>query len=528
MGVETPTAVPPPTARLWSTSTIIKNVTSNWASIIVGALIAFVLAPVTVRALGNVYYGVWTLLMQLTGYLWLFDFGVRESVVKYVAQYESADDREQIQATVATAVSIYGIVSLITLALTIALAAALPYVFTIPPDAVATARITTLFVGGTVAQYFVFNVFVGVLMGLQRVYIIARLGMLFTIVRGLIIYVMLTAGYGIVTLSVVQFSLALVNNLIIVRICVRLLPYLSIRPAWPRRSEALKLFHYGKYVLISNVGDKIIFATDSIIIGAFLPISALTYYAVGGSLIEQFRAFITSMSSLVNPMSSRLQARSEEGAVALLVQTGVRAAIIIGLPVAIGFVLLGDRFIAIWMGPEYAGPSGRVLAVLAVGHLLGLPYYTISAALYGLGRHRVVAQSRIFEGIVNLALSVTLVRSFGIVGVALGTVIPHVIVVVAILPRVLARWVPLDLRRYYVATYARPLLSGVPFALVCWYIASTIVPANFPSFFASVAVALTAYVVPAWFIGLTSDERARLSAAVRRRIRGARPVAGLA
>ena len=111
-----------PPRKVWSMSVIVKNVTSSWASILVGIAIAFVLAPLTVRSLGDLYYGIWTLLMQLTGYLWLFDFGVRESVVKYVAQYHASDDHEQVNATVNTAVSIYSLVSLATLALSALLA----------------------------------------------------------------------------------------------------------------------------------------------------------------------------------------------------------------------------------------------------------------------------------------------------------------------------------------------------------------------------------------------------------------------
>ena len=106
--------------------------TSGWASIVIGIGFAFVLAPLTVRTLGNVHYGIWTLLMQITGYLWLFDFGVRESVVKYVAQYHAADDRPGIETTVRTAVSIYSVVSLATLACAALLALALPYLFNIP------------------------------------------------------------------------------------------------------------------------------------------------------------------------------------------------------------------------------------------------------------------------------------------------------------------------------------------------------------------------------------------------------------
>jgi O-antigen/teichoic acid export membrane protein len=497
-----------PEGRLSKTSTIVRNVTSGWASIVIGIAFAFVLAPLTVRTLGNVHYGIWTLLMQITGYLWLFDFGVRESVVKYVAQYQAADDRDGIETTVRTAVSIYSAVSLATLTFAALLGLALPYLFNIPAEEVTTARVTTLLVGGTVAQTFVFNVFVGVVMGLQKFYLVSRLGILFTVVRGILMYLLLSAGLGLVTLAFLQFASTLASNLMIYRIARRELPYVSIRLVRPTRVEALKLFNYGKYVLVSNIGDKLVFATDAIVIGIFQPISALTYYAIGGTLIEHLRTFVASMGSILNPLSSDLEARRESRSLALVVLTGAKAAMLIGLPICIGFIVLGRRFISLWMGPEYASQAGAVLAFLATGHLFGLPYYTISAVLYGLGRHRVVAWSRVLEGVANLVLSVILVQHYGVVGVAIGTTVPHMIVVGALLPRVLPRWVRMNVGEYYLSTYVRPLLAATPFALTCLYIANVIVPASFISFFGFIAAALPLYLVPTWFVALTSDERA--------------------
>ncbi len=153
--------------RRWSTG-ILRNVTSNWAGMIVNILVSFVLAPFVVRHLGSTAYGVWTLLMQFTGYLWLFDLGIRESVVKYVAQYRAADDREGLRATVRAAAGMYALVGVVALLASVGLAIAAPYFFHIPAEVVSTARTTAVITGATVAQGFIFNVAVAVLIGLQR------------------------------------------------------------------------------------------------------------------------------------------------------------------------------------------------------------------------------------------------------------------------------------------------------------------------------------------------------------------------
>jgi O-antigen/teichoic acid export membrane protein len=511
-----PESVATPAGRRLSAG-VLKNVSSNWAGLLVSIVLSFAIAPLTVNSLGSVYYGIWTLLMQFTGYLWLFDFGVRESVVKYVAQYHAAGDRDELAATVHTAVSVYAVVSLVAMAVVSMLTMALPYAFNIPADAVGTARLTALLFGATVAQGFVFNVFVGVLMGLQKFYLMSRLGMVFGLLRAALVYGLLTAGFGIVTLAVLQFVLTLASNLLIYRYCLAELPYLTVRWVRPDRAALSRLLHYGKYVLINNVGDKIVFATDSLVIGVFLPISSLTFYAIGGGLIEQLRSFLTSMGSVLNPLSSSLEARNDARSVGTVFLTGAKAAMVIGLPVCIGFIMLGERFITLWMGETYGPPAGLVLAVLAAGHMIGLPYYTIAGVLYGVGRHRVVAQSRILEGVMNLVLSVVLVKPLGLVGVALGTAVPHVVVVGGFLPRMLPALLQVDLRTYYLSTYARPILASVPFWGACWFVGHVVQPASILSFLGVGVLALPAYVIPCWFVALSQAQRQYLIAAIRRR-----------
>ena len=497
-------------------NTILKNVTASWVGLVANIALSFVIAPVTVNALGSVYYGIWTLLMQFTGYLWLADFGVRESVVKYVAQYHASEQKDELVRTVRTALSLYTLVAFVAMLGVIGITVALPYAFNIPSETVRSARIAAFLTGSTIAQSFVFNVFVGIVMALQLSYRLAPVGLIFAFVRTGLIYALLTNGHGIVTLAVVQAVMSLAFSLFVYRLCRSALPYLSVRLIVPRREDVAKLYNYGKYVLMSNVGEKIIFSADSLVIAAFQPVSALTFYAIGGSLVEFLRSFIATMGALVNPVASTLEARKDMTKLADVVVAGSKASVIIGLPVCIGFVVLGERFISLWMGPEYGPQAAPVLSVLAIGFAAGLPFSTISATLYGLGQHHHVAYCRVAEGVVNLSISVVLVQMMGPVGVAIGTAVPQFFSAVLYLPTVLPRLMPFDLRTYYTWTYLRPAIAAVPFAAACWAIERILQPSNLFIFLLTGAASLVFYAVPCWALALTTPERARVLGLVRR------------
>jgi O-antigen/teichoic acid export membrane protein len=133
-------------------------------------------------------------------------------------------------------------------------------------------------------------------------------------------------------------------------------------------------------------------------------------------------------------------------------------------------IVLGPRFLAWWIGPEFEGPSGTVLQILMVSSLFFLPIRGVAQPMMmGLGKPRAVTFAFLAAGIANLLLSMMLVRPWGLVGVALGTAIPNVVFasyVVVVACRELGVSVP----RYLGYVVPRAALGAVPpLALLIWF-----------------------------------------------------------
>jgi len=64
---------------------LIRNIFSNWASVAINLAVAFLLSPFLVHSLGDSAYGLWVLVLSVTGYMGLLDTGLRVSIVKPVA-----------------------------------------------------------------------------------------------------------------------------------------------------------------------------------------------------------------------------------------------------------------------------------------------------------------------------------------------------------------------------------------------------------------------------------------------------------
>src|SRR5262249_13115587 len=133
-----------------------------------------------------------------------------------------------------------------------------------------------------------------------------------------------------------------------------------------------------------------------------------------------------------------------------------RLATVVILPIAITFVLRGSTFIGLWMGPQYAGLSGKVLAVLAFCLMPIAGYQIVTVAMLGLNRHAALIPVFFGEAISNIALSVLLVSRWGVLGTAVGTLVPRLVMSVVIGPVYAQRVLGIPIRQFWIHVFMIP------------------------------------------------------------------------
>jgi O-antigen/teichoic acid export membrane protein len=499
-----------------SRTKLLRGLASSWLGLAISIVISFFMAPFIVNKLGAAWYGVWAVAAQFTGFLFLLDFGVRESVIRYTSKYAARNHGPQLNRVLSTAVLLYGGITTLALVATGILVWGMPHWFDLESQYWRDARIAMAFTGATIAVTFLFNVYTGIIMGLRQWELVNAVGIGLNLLRTLLVVVFLWRGHGIVALTAIQFAITTLGGIIQALMSRNMLRNrgLPFHIEWlaPRRFRAVakKLFGYGFYVIVNNVGEKLIGMTSAIIVGSFLPIATVAYYAIASTLVGHQRQLFSATATLFNPLASHLHALGQRKAVNDAFMFGMKINIIIGLPVSAVFVVLGQHFIALWMGEEFAAPAAQVLTILAITAVLSAPQIVISSVLYGLSRHRIIAVLRIIEGVINLGLSIVLVQRIGLSGVALGTAIPSIIIVMFVLPVLSRRAIGIDLTRFYVEGYLRPLLAIVPMALLAWWVRVSFPAPNLWIFFGEVALLCLVYLPCAFILILNANERLQI------------------
>lgn len=485
---------------------------ANWTAFAVNAVVSFLLSPFIVHRLGDSAYGTWVVLGSLVGYLGLLDFGVRGAVTRFVANQSAAGDHRGASATTVSALRLFAALSVVTLVIAGLLAATLGKLFHIPPDLLHDARLVVLLGGGAIASALVGGVFGGIVAGLHRFDLDGAVEIAITLLRAAAVVVALQAGYGLVALGVIQLVLSLLRGGLAFILTRRLYPELSLRGVGPTAQATRQLLSFSVFSSLIQLSGMIIYYTDSIVIAAFLPIGVVTYYAIAASLTDYARQLVAAISRVVTPRTSAALATGGIAAVRAVVLSVGPASTLVTVPMALTFLLRGERFLDLWMGPAYGPPTDQVLFVLSFVVWLAGGRLVAAAAVMGINRHRGLAIAVALEALANLGLSVVLIKPFGLVGVALGTLIPTMIVNLGFLPRYLKQHLQIPSVRFVTQVWLRPSAACAAFGAATYAVERWIGADSLLVFFLQVAALLPLVLLGAAVLLMSAPERQRLAA----------------
>lgn len=448
---------------------ILRGAVWNWMGFVITAAVAFFLSPYIVRHLGNVAYGVWVLVNAAVSYLALLDLGMRGTVVRFVATNASRGQHDEASRAVSAAMWFRLIVAGLILVASGVFAAIVSKVFKIPPEMISAAHWAILISGTNLAISLTFSVFSGVLNGLHRFDMISGVTMVQSLLSALGLYFVIRSGRGIVAMALVQLLMTIGGSLTLLRFARQTYPELKISVQLPSRGIVKELWAYSFALFAIAISGRVIYYTDNLVIGAFLPVSAVTFYAIGGNLVEYLREILSSLAVTFLPAASNLDAPEHRDQLQRLAIQGTRAVLLVALPIEAALYFRGATFIRLWMGPEYGVPSGHVLRVLLLAWFFIAGNFCNGNIVYGLAKHKIVAVWTAVEAVANLSLSIFLVRRIGSIGVAWGTVVPSLIINAILWPRYITGLIQLSRRTYLWQAWVKPAVAVAPFAVACFF-----------------------------------------------------------
>jgi len=417
-----------------SKNSVIVSVFSNWASLVLAVVMAFFVSPILVNQLGDESYGIWVIIVSLTGYFTVLDFGVNTAIVRFISKYTALKDYKKAIETYSSSFALFSIIGAVVVIITAVFAVFFKDVFEIKSFSREYLYIVFFIVGVDLALNLVFSVLMGTLRGLQRFFEINVISMTVSLTKNILLVYLLYQGYSLMMLAALQVSASIIKFSLQYLYIRKNYSFLKFKTTSINKETLKSLYNYSVYSFLIAIATKVLFFTDSIVIGSLINVSQVTYYAIPAMIVEYLEKLIWAIVSVLIPIISSQEAVGQCNKNQQLYLVGTKYTLMLLSPIIFVLYLVGDDFIGMWMGGNYAVPSGNVLCILLAGHAFFLSQLIAHGILKGISKHKVLAFILCGEAVLNLGVSVVLAPHFGVQGVALGTAIPLFIVNAFLLP----------------------------------------------------------------------------------------------
>ena len=432
-----PPESPPPGDAVTTTGALVVNAIAGWGRHLSYLVLLFLLTPFMLRTLGPETYGMWALVLAITGVLELMDLGLTSAVVRLVADLKGRRDESRINVVLSTVWGCYLALAGVTLLVLGAITLLLPWMLDLPAHLLADCRWALILLGGRAVFGLPLNLFRSVLhgLGLGRYGEATRTGS--TLLYGLGAWIALSLGAGVVGLAGATVASSLVLWGVTSLQLRRLAPRIRISTRRFSGAEARGILRLSAVFMTGNVVSLVATRLDAFVLQWLIGLPAVAVYSIAARLSDNLLLLTKQFIHALSPAAAERSGAGDLPGLRAIALSGTKFALAITIPAVLSLLVLAKPLITYWINADFASAAAP-LQILALSVLVSVVWMQASGVLAMTGHHRFDAAASLSSAALNLALTVPLVLWLGVPGAAIGTLLAALFVgPVLVIPRML-------------------------------------------------------------------------------------------
>lgn len=442
------------------------NVLASYGRFLVVMAVQFALTPIILKAVGAEDFGLWSLTFAVMGFLGLMDGGLATSAVKFIAECRGSGDTERRNKIASTLLALYlGLAGVATIAV---FALSLGYVHWFHlPEAKAGIALSLLWLLALRSVIFALplSLFHSLLFGEQKNALLSAVQAGATVVYAAAVWIALKLGAGIIIVGAINLVAMLAEYGVYALLVRRVVPGLKLSLGLAERSQLKTLMGFSGAQLLVNIAQLVRLRTDPILVQLFCGLEPVAAYAVALRIAESALLLIKQAVNVLAPVIAQLHGAGETEKIKALYVRGSKFVLAGASVLSVALACLAREVVTLWVGPQMH-EAVVPLIVLLGAMALAAPQLVAALVLVMTGHHGFSARAQTVGMFLNVGASLVLVRVFGPVGVALGTLVATVAVdVFTVLPRA-CRCAGIGTGRYLATVFGPALVCGGAQALV--------------------------------------------------------------
>lgn len=472
-------------------------------------LSTLLLTPFILRNLGHAEYGVYRLSASITSYLLLLDLGVGNAVIRYVSKFRANNQVEENRKFFGVSLIYYLIIACVVLVVGIVLYLLFPTIFSIGLNKeevllgqklLAITILNAAITLGTAA-------FPNIIIAYEKFSFQKSWSIFQIILKIVFTYVALKLGMKSLGIVLIQLVLTIVT-----RGVFALYVFLKIKLK-PRLKGVnfifiKEIFAYSSLILLQMIATQINSMMGQILLGVLVPAAAVIIgvFGIGTQIIQYFQSLGSAFNNILMPGVVRMV---ENNATTHeleneMIRIGRILLMILSL-VFVCFVIFGRQFILLWVGEES-------LLAFNVSIILMFAYLFINVGsignqiLWAKNQHKEQSIIKLVIIILNIFLTIILIKWKALIGATLGTFISLIIGDVVLMNIVFKKKIGISLIRYYFGLF-KGILPSLIIAGIGGYLFSLLELKGWGGFICNIACTVIIYAVCMLLFGFNKYEK---------------------
>lgn len=400
----------------------IKNILTSVGIMLVVSILGFITRKLFLDSLGEEYLGLNGLLINVIGMLSLVESGVGVSIVYNLYKPLAEGDTRATLALVQLYRRIYHYIALGILFLSIAIFPFLKYLIHGDTNIAYVNIVYFIFVGNTLIGYLMADK-ISLVNSDQKQYKLAGYNLAYQVsMYGIKIIILKYYPNYIFFLSI-EFVCNVLYNLVIRSTVRKLYPFIKTKdkvsvPANIKKSIVRNV----KALFLTTIGGYMVHSTDNILISSFIGLGIVGLYSNYTLIINQVKSLATPlMTGVKDSVGNLVTSESSEKQYQVFKMLFLINFVVVSF-ISIMLYCLLNPFIAWWLGERYLFETW-IVAIMCANLYVDM---IRSSALTFKMVSGIFVQDRyvaFITGLVNLIMSLLLVKLIGLAGILLGTTI---------------------------------------------------------------------------------------------------------
>jgi O-antigen/teichoic acid export membrane protein len=236
----------------------------------------------------------------------------------------------------------------------------------------------------------------------------------------------LLSGYGLVEMMIIRLAASILRTAVLFIQTARMEPF-AFRPGVPFSLKSfLELARLSGHSSMINLSIIISHKVDDLVIAHFLPLSAVGIYEIVFRMLGITLQIGLKLTEGIYTVFAKLAANRQVDEARQIFIRKSAFLNIVSVLILMNLVAFYPELFALFSAGKI--PIAQTLPILAVALpcvLSGVLQMPANAWLFTWGHQRFVSTTSLCAALANLVLSIILVKQWGIVGAALGTLIPQ-------------------------------------------------------------------------------------------------------